>query len=747
MKKSYFILTLFLLFSGYLSQSQPISVASYIDPFIGTGGHGHTYPGASLPFGMVQLSPDSGIDGWDWCSGYHSSDSIIIGFSHTHLSGTGSSDLGDILLMPFSGNAKLHTGAGVKSRFNHKNEKASAGYYSVYLTDSKVNAELTCTKRVGIHRYTFDGNDAVSVLIDLEHGIQDSATQCYATMVSDTVVQGYRRSTGWATDHTVFFTAHFSAPIQSFDGLADQKEMESQSMKGQSVKLALHFKALPQKTLLVKVALSSVDIEGAEKNLAAEASGWKFDKFRKKAFDTWNKQLQKVEIVDRRDSLKRIFYTALYHSMLVPNTAQDVDGRYRGLDRQIHTADGFSYYTVFSLWDTYRAEHPLLSILEPAQNRDFVKTMLRMYQEGGQLPIWELAGNETWAMIGYHSIPVIADEYLKGETGFDVKMALKAMLHSANIDRPDVSAYAKLGYIPANEQSNTVSKTLEFAFDDWCIAQMAKKMGNEKVYNEFIARAQNYKKVFDPATNFMRGKTTEGTWRVPFDPTAVSSVGHGDYTEGNAWHYGFYAPQDMNTLIDLYGGRQAFGYKLDSLFQEKAVESENHLDVTGLIGQYAHGNEPCHHVAYLYNYIGLPFKTMKLVSEIRDNLYNSGRNGLCGNEDCGQMSAWYAFSALGFYPVAPASNQYIIGTPLFEKVILHLDNGKNFTIEAKDASSQNSYIQKADLNGKSWSKSYLNHSDLINGGTLSFKMGNSPSKWATAKDDCPVSRIADTSLK
>jgi len=740
MKNTCLLITLLLVFSGYISQSQPPAAASYVDPFIGTGGHGHTYPGPSLPFGMVQLSPDSGVDGWDWCSGYHSSDSIIIGFSHKHLSGAGSSDLGDILLMPFSGNTKFQNNAEIKSRFNHKREKASAGYYSVYLDNSKANVELTCTPRVGIHRYTFDNNTA-SVLIDLEHGIQDSATECCATMINDTVIQGFRRSTGWASDHTVFFTEHFSAPIESFDGAVNKTETEAKNMKGQSVKIALHFKALPQKTLRVKVALSSVDVDGAEKNLASEAPGWNFDTFRKKAFDTWDKQLRKVEIIDQRDSLKRTFYTALYHSMLVPNTAQDVDGRYRGLDRQIHTADGFNYYTVFSLWDTYRAEHPLLSILEPAQNRDFVKTMLRMYQEGGQLPIWELAGNETWAMIGYHSIPVIADEYLKGETGFDAKLALSAMQHSANINRKDVSSYVKLGYIPADEQKNTVSKTLEFAFDDWCIAQMAKKMGQEEIYETYLKRAQNFKNVFDPATNFMRGKTKDGKWRVPFDPTAVSAVGRGDYTEGNAWHYAFYAPQDMNTLIDLYGGKEAFGLKLDSLFQEKAVESNDHLDVTGLIGQYAHGNEPCHHVAYLYNYIGLPQKTMKLVSEIRDNLYTSRRNGLCGNEDCGQMSAWYVFSALGFYPVAPASNQYIIGTPLFEKVILHLDNGTNFTIEAKDASSRNIYIQKADLNGKSWSKSYLNHSDLLNGGTLSFKMGNNPSKWATSKDNCPVTRI------
>jgi predicted alpha-1,2-mannosidase len=689
---------------------------------VGTGGHGHTFPGAIVPFGMVQLSPDTRLTGWDGCSGYHYSDSIIHGFSHTHLSGTGISDYGDVLLMPTVGRPDKP----YPSHFSHQNEKASPGFYSVRLDDGNIFVELTATARAGMHRYTFPATNEANVIIDLAHRdkVLDSDLR-----VNGNMIVGWRRSQAWARDQVVYFAIEFSQPFT---------EHGSENLRG-----FFRFDARNGKPILVRVGISAVSAEGALKNLRAEINHWNFDKVRSDAVAAWNAELRKITVTGGADAQLTNFYTAIYHAMTAPNIFMDVDGRYRGRDFKIHKATDFTNYTVFSLWDTFRAAHPLYAIIDTKRTRDFIRTFLKQYEQGGRLPVWELAANETDTMIGYHSVSVIADAAAKGIGGFDLKQAFAAMKHSAELRHYGLGAYIDKGFISTEDERESVSKVLEYAYDDWCIAEVARKLGETADYNRYQARAQSYKNVFDPEIGFMRPRTN-GNWAEPFDPREVTF----SFTEANAWQYTFFVPQDVNGLIDLMGGRDKFASKLDQMFEaESRTTGRQQADITGLIGQYAHGNEPSHHMAYLYNYAGQPWKTQFRVRQIMDQFYKPVPDGLIGNEDCGQMSAWYVLSAAGFYPVTPGSTIYAIGTPLFPEVRFNLENGRSFTLKARDVSEQNIYVQSATLNGKPYGKSYLQHADLAAGGELVFQMGPRPNeRWGTGVGSKPVSRITGPSI-
>ncbi|MCB0805212.1 MAG: GH92 family glycosyl hydrolase [Bacteroidales bacterium] len=716
---------------------------SYVNPFIGTDAHGHTYPGATLPFGMVQLSPDTRLEGWDGCSGYHYSDSVVFGFSHTHLSGTGVPDYCDILLMPGTGEIYLGNGAddpdkGYASRFSHDDEIAEAGYYRTYLKDYDIAVELTASRRVGFHKYHFSDSNKGHLIIDLQH--RDKVLDSWMKVVNDTMVQGFRRSTSWAEDQYIFFTAVFSSPMIEQNLALDESYTGGQEISGTNVKGSFTFDLPDDGNLWVKVGISSVSEEGALKNLRDEIPGWDFEKIRKEAAEVWNKELDKIHIDGASEEQKITFYTALYHAFLAPNLFHDVDGKYRGRDLQIHQTEDFENHTVFSLWDTFRGAHPLFTLVQQEKTIDLIKTMLTQYQQGGRLPVWELAANETECMIGYHSIPVIADAYVKGIDDFDTELALEAMRHSAEMDHFGLEFYKQKGYIPAHEEAESVSKTLEYAYDDWCIAEMAKQLGKENVYQTYIKRAQYWKNMFDPTSGFMRARL-KGGWFSPFDPREVNF----NYTEANSWQYSFFVPQDVSGLIDFMGGPEKLSERLDALFSAPAsTTGREQSDITGLIGQYAHGNEPSHHMAYLYNYVGEPWKTQQRVRQIMDELYNHKPDGLCGNEDCGQMSAWYVLSAMGFYPVTPGLPEYAMGSPLFGKIILNLENGKTFTIEAKNNEAGNPYIQSAILNGNPCKKSYISHADIMAGGNLVLKMGSEPSEdFGAGKENIPVSAITE----
>lgn len=715
----------------------------YVDPFIGTDGHGHTYPGASLPHGMVQLSPDGGTTGWDWCSGYHYSDSSIIGFSHTHLSGTGCADYGDILFMPTTGEVKTEPGtkddpdSGYRSRFNHKNETASPGYYSVLLDDYNIEAELTVTKRAGFHRYTFPETDKANIVIDLDHGIGEIVLDAKLEIIDGKTIAGYRRSKGWANNHCVYFYAEFSQPFTNY-GIVENGEDHAKKVEAQckNIKAYIQFENSSKQTVLGKVGISHTSLEGAKKNLAKEIPGWDFDEIKKQAENEWQKELSAIDVNSIDETNKRIFYTALYHALLNPNVFSDVDGNYIGMDGKIHEVQGRDMYTVFSLWDTFRAEHPLFTILNPQRAGDMVQALIAKYEESGLLPVWELASNETGTMIGYHSIPVIVDAYFKGIRNYDVEKAYEAMIKSAMQDHLGLKYYMEMGYIPSDLENESVSKMLEYAYDDWCIAKMAQDLGREEDYNYFIERAKFYVNAFDPATSLMRPKRN-GKWYEPFDPYSVS----GNYTEANAWQYSFFVPQDVNGIIELIGGDNKFVTMLDELFNAPTTLSgREQPDISGLIGQYAHGNEPSHHMAYLYNYAGQSWKTQKRVREILTTLYNDEPDGLPGNEDCGQMSAWYVLSALGFYPVTPGDNNYIIGTPLFDEATIKIAD-REFKIIANNLSPTNIYIQSLTLNNKEYLKSYILHEDIVNGGTLTFNMGSKSSNFGKNLEDRPVAVI------
>ena len=703
---------------------------SFVDPFIGTGGHGHTYPGASMPFGMMQLSPDTRLDGWDGCSGYHYSDDEIYGFSHTHLSGTGVSDYGDILLMP-TNLAILNNGAngekGYKSKFSHKNEVAQPGYYKVHLEDTRIDVELTVSKRSGIHKYEYPSSKNQILILDLEH--RDQLNGFNISIVNDREVKGFRHSKAWATDQFLFYHIKFSHPIKDPDRFYEVFP----------TKESFEFINPNNEPVYVKIGISAVDEKGAKQNLEQEIGKKSFEEVKKEAQQTWESQLGKIVVEDNNQTNKVNFYTAMYHSMLAPNLYQDVDGRYRGMDLKIHETNNFKYYTVFSLWDTYRAAHPLYTLIEQKRTNDFINTFLAKFDEGGIMPIWDLAANYTGCMIGYHAVPVIADAYLKGIRNYDAVKALKAMKHSATRDKLGLDSYKNIGFIPVEKESESVSKTLEYAYDDWTIAQMAKAMDEQEDYKTFTKRSQNYVNVFDPTTKFMRGRF-RNTWFSPFDPYEVNF----NYTEANSWQYSFYVPHDITGFMNFLGGKDELEKQLDNLFTANDKTSgREQADITGLIGQYAHGNEPSHHMAYLYNFVNKPYKTQEKTRQILTELYTNSPDGISGNEDCGQMSAWYIFSSLGFYPVTPGSNQYIIGSPLFDKATIQFEDGKSFTVEAINNSLENKYIKNVRLNNKAYSYSYLKHSDIVKGGNLVFEMTDRPTNWGSDEAFIPSTEITD----
>lgn len=710
----------------------------YVNPFIGTGGHGHTYPGATSPFGLVQLSPDTGLEGWDRSSGYHYSDSTIIGFSHTHLSGTGIGDFADVLLMPTVGDLYITSGDenildkknGYRSRFSHNSEVASPGYYSVYLEDYNIGVELTATSHCGMHRYTFDSNDKANVIIDLKHGLYSYVLKSRLSVVNDSTLIGYRISSGWAHLQPVYFVIKFSKSFDSHalaigDKLIWNVDEARNEHKGEAnVKGVLEFDIIKGEQLIVKVGISTTSIDNAYMNLESQISGFDFDYVKNKTQNIWEKELSKVKI-EAPDLDKEIFYTSLYHSFVVPNNIADVDGTYIGPDGNIGKSESKKYYSTFSLWDTFRASHPLYTILQPKRTSEMVNSMLLHYSRWGYLPIWSIWGQESHVMIGNHAIPVIVDAFLKGIEGFDYKLAYDAVKNSSllNNAKSPYSLIDKYGYVPNNIEES-VSKTLELSYDDWCVSQMAKKIGNIDDYNFFNNRSKSFKNIFDVKTGFMRGKNCKGKWTSPFDPQALSR--HGDYTEGNAFQYSWYVPHALDDLVALHGGIDKFSGKLNELFETKFTSQKNVSDVTGFIGQYAHGNEPSHHIAYLYNITKESWKTQKYVARICNEFYTNKPDGLIGNEDCGQMSSWYVFSSLGFYPVNPCGGEYWIGTPKFKEAIIDLDNGKQFRIIAYNISKDCIYVKKVKLNGKELNNYILNHKDIVSGGVLEFYMSDKP---------------------
>ena len=713
------------------------NLSSYVNPFIGTGGHGHTYPGATMPFGMMQLSPDTRLDGWDGCSGYHYTDEYIYGFSHTHLSGTGISDYGDVLLMPTNAH-NFNNGAdgktGYRAHFNHDNETAEPGYYKVHLDSTNIDVELTVSMRSGIHKYEYPSSENQFLILDLIH--RDKVLDAKIEKISETEIVGYRHSAAWAKDQRLFYIIKTSHPFNDI--------LQSPPVKGLpgARRTSLNFINPKNEPVYVKVGISAVDEEGARKNLEQEIGDKTFEQVKTEAQNAWETQLEKIIIESNDLDKKTNFYSALYHTMLAPNLYQDVDGRYRGMDLKIHKTKDFDYYSVFSLWDTYRAAHPLYTIIEQEKTNDFIRTFLAKYDEGGIMPMWDLAGNYTDCMIGYHAVPVVADAYLKGIRGYDTEKAFEAMKHSATRDKFGLEAYKKYGFIPVDEESESVSKTLEYAYDDWTIAQMAEAMGKSEDYKTYIQRAQYYKNVFDPETQFMRGRF-RNTWFAPFDPYEVNF----NYTEANSWQYSFYVPQDVSGFIGLLGGKDKLEAQLDELFNANTETSgRNQSDITGLIGQYAHGNEPSHHMAYLYNFVNKPYKTQEKVYQILTELYKNDPDGVSGNEDCGQMSAWYVLSSMGFYSVTPGSNDYIIGTPLFDKCTINLENGKQFTIVANNLSDSNIYIESVKLNGKKLNATYFNHDTIMSGGTLEFNMTNTPSTWGSTEGNEPKTEITEHTI-
>jgi predicted alpha-1,2-mannosidase len=712
-------------------------------PMVGTGGHGHTYPGATVPFGFVQLSPDTRTEGWDACSGYHYSDATLLGFSHLHLSGTGGADLGDLLVMPVTG--QLNAPAGYaplvaerfQSKFAHdkQNELAEPGYYRVWLDRYGVQAELTATAHCGMHRYTFPKSDQGHLLLDLVHGIGTPPSGASLKIESRSLVTGYRHTHGWADDRTTYFAIESSQPFSGFGLEVDGKPLPpgQKVANGKEVRGHLDYQTLVDRPILLRVGLSPTSVDEARRNLQAEIPSWDFAAIRQAARSDWNENLSRISIECSNPNIRQTFYSALYHAMMAPTLYNDADGSYCGPDKKIHPRAGFEFYSTFSLWDTFRAEHPLLALVEPERVNDFVQSMLAFYQESPAhaLPMWPLANCETWCMIAYHSVPVILDAYNKGFRGFDADLAFQAMLDTAAGIRNHQDEYQKLGYVPSeNGQRNQgASRTLELAYDDWCISQMAAALGKTPDAARFASRGQNYRNVFDPATGFFRGKTAAGSFREPFDPKDVS---FDDYTEANAWQYTFFVPQDVPGMIQLYGGDQAFIGKLDRLFDEDSDMPHWIVDVSGIIGQYAHGNEPCHHAAYLFALAGAQYKTAERVRQIQLMGYENTPEGIPGNDDCGQISAWYVWSALGLYPMNPASGIYIIGSPLVEKATIRLDprffKGGIFTIIAPNASRQNCYIQSAKLNGKPLDRPWITHAEIAQGGTLELEMGILPNK-------------------
>jgi predicted alpha-1,2-mannosidase len=711
-------------------------------PLVGTADHGHTYPGATAPFGMVQLSPDTPIEGWDGCSGYHYSDSAIVGFSHTHLSGTGCGCLGDILLMPATGEIVFDP-KGYASPFSHAREKVTPGDYRVFLDGPQVAVELTATARCGFHQYTFPASESAHFILDLEHGVGNRAVETSLTVENGDTVSGSRVSEGWGGRRAVYFVMRFSKPFSSVALERDGSRLPADAREGagRSIKAAFNYSTTANETILVKVALSGTGIEGAHKNLAAEIPGWGFEAVRAATLAQWKNALETVQAESFDPHLRETFYANMYLSFLAPDLFNDVDGSYRGMDHTNHPGEGFQNYTTYSLWDTYRAENPLLILLQPRRVDDMIQSLLAEYRQLGQhtTPIWPLWGNETWCMIGYHSVAVIADAYLKGFRGFDAETAYQALRDTAMQDRNGLRSYKELGYVASKPGEQATSRTIEYAYDDWCLARMAESLGYTDDARMFYQRAANYRNLFDGTTRFFRGRKAGGAWRSPFVTNAL--VGD-EYTEADAWQYAFGVQQDVPGMIALYGGDQPFIEKLDSLFTADSTIQTTIPDISGLIGQYSQGDEQCHHVAYLYDYAGAPFKTQQRIRQVMATLYNDTPAGQCGNADCGQMAAWYVFSALGFYPMNPDSGVYAIGSPVVTKAVMRLDPGKyhghKFTVLAKNNSAANIYIQSASLNGQPLNRAWITHQELTNGGTLRLVMGPNPNPaWGSAPEDRP----------
>ena len=734
-----------------VEQDLPKEYTDSVNVFIGTGGHGHTFPGATLPHGMVQLSPDTRLFGWDACSGYYYDDTSIMGFTHTHLSGTGIGDYGDILFMPVVGEKPLIAGTaenpdeGYRSRFSHEQESAWPGYYQVLLQDDSINVELTATLRAGLHRYTYPKASDARLIVDMEptiHGHQHPVTQI--RVVNDSTIAGMKYTVGWAKRHYVYFYAVFSSPFDYKLYSGTEYQSDSTSVTVNTAKAVMSFRNLPADgRVLAKVGISSVDEEGARLNVEAEIPNWDFEGVMKQANTAWNEALGKIDIETSDNDSRTVFYTSLYHAFIQPSLASDVDGRYRTMGHEIKQDASYTNYTVFSLWDTFRAAHPLYTIVTPEQNQAFIRSLLRKYDEGGILPKWELASNETGTMIGYHAVSVIADAMMKKQCDFDVKKALEACIRSSVYDTTGVTPMMdrqilngklmpvsikyknELGYIPCDKVGGSVSQGLEFAYNDWLIAQMMKEHNRKDLYDKYMELSRNYRNYFDPETKLMRGRLSNGSWITPFDPASVQRPSN--YVEGNAWQWAWFVPQDVEGLMELVGGQKSFEAHLDTLFttsSELTGDPNAAADVTGMIGQYAHGNEPSHHIPYLYNYAGAPRKTQALVDHILRTLYHNDPNGLSGNEDVGQMSAWYALSAMGFYSFCPGRPVYEIGRPIFDKVTIHLSNGKDFVIQAKNNSVENKYIRSMKLNGEDLAEPRFSHFDLMKGGELIFEMEN-----------------------
>jgi len=732
---------------GQTKKPAAANFAKYVDPYIGTGFHGHVFVGASVPFGAVQLGPTNLSEGWDWSSGYHISDSTIIGFQHTHLSGTGIGDLGDISFMPTTGAIKVVKGTienlknGYTSLFSHEDEVVKPGYYKVKLKRYDIGVELTASTRVGMHKYTFPASKEAHVVIDLKEGIGwDESSETYIKQVDQHTIEGYRFSNGWAESQRIYFTAVFSKPIKSFTVYDDSTQKLGNELKGKKVKGVLSFQTVKEEIVYVKVGISPVSTANALLNIKAEIPKWDFNKVIQDADQAWNKQLAKIDI--KTDSLTQMkkFYTAFYHTMIAPSIFNDVNGEYWGTDKKVHKNTRFNNVTTFSLWDTYRANNPLFTIIQPNHVHDMINSMLAIYQQQGTLPVWHLMANETNTMPGNSALPAVADALLKGYKGFDTKLAYEALKATAMNDSRGLKFVKSLGYIPADSVAESVSKGLEYAIDDWCVAQVAKKMGKQDDYTYFSKRAENYKNYYDPQTGFMRGRLSANQWRTPYSPF-ISIHEHGDFSEGNGWQYTFMVPHDVEGLIELLGGQDKFNKKLDSLFTAEGDMGESKsADISGLIGQYAHGNEPGHSMAYLYDYSGKPWKTAEKVRFILDNFYTDKVDGIIGNEDVGQMSAWYVLSALGFFPVNPANGMYVFGSPTISEATLALNGNKKFHITVKNNGPKNKYINAMKLNGVDFTKTYFKHTDIMNGGELEITMGSKPgSVWGVGDANKAVS--------
>ena len=734
-----------------LESMQGADILKLVDPFIGTGGHGHTFPGATTPFGMVQLSPDTRTSGWDACGGYYYDDPEILGFSHTHLSGTGIGDYGDVLLMPFTGEIKINSGRtqnsdyGCRSAFKKESQVASPGYYKVFLDRFQLTAELTATPRVGIFRFTFPKAATAGFVLDLKHSLQNrQVLEAEIKVINDHEIAGWRHLNGWAPNRWIYFHAEFSKPFKA-ELYSNDALQPGRRVNGKNVKAKLLFATTTNEQVLVKVGISPVDLAGAQKNLRAEMPAWDFEGAKTSATEMWEKQLGRIQISGGTQDQQKIFYTALYHCSMCPNLASDVDGRYRDMNQKIHQDTHFTNYSTFSLWDTFRAQHPLTTITQPDLDQAWIRSLLRTYEDGGILPMWPLAANYTGCMIGYHAVSVIADAYAKGLRDYDLNQAMDAVIFSSvyddkkpipyNSDKvrgalmPKAKLYnSTLGFLPADLVSKSVSKALEFAYDDWCIANMAKGIGREDVATEYFKRAKYYRNYFDPKTGFMRGKKQDGIWAEPFNPTDSNQEG-GDYVEGNAWQWAWFVPQDVPGLMTLYGGRESFARKLDELFTTDSTLTSSGggqvaADISGLIGQYAHGNEPSHHIVYLFNWAEAPWRADELLYKIMTEFYSASPDGLIGNEDCGQMSAWFVLSAMGIYQVAPGDPRFSLGRPLFDEVRIPLKDGKAFVVKMKNGSEKNPYVQRVTLDGKPVISPFINYADIMAGKELVFEMGD-----------------------